>query len=179
MEMAVRGLTALGQGNPAAAMDWLEQADREGCKRRTLSSWYWGMVIEWAMTDACLAAGELEAAGAHAGNLHELAYRTRERTWRAMACETGARIALADGDLATAQARLREGWKETDLGPLPLVAWRLHAVEAAALDAVGDPDAAARHRQACADALAGIAQTLPEGHSARDTFASARPIFAS
>ncbi|HTE80450.1 MAG TPA: AAA family ATPase, partial [Reyranella sp.] len=177
MEMAVRGLTALGQGKPAVAMGWLERAGQEACKRQTLSSWYWGMVIEWAMTDACLAAGQFEAARAHASDLHDLAYRTRERTWRAMACETGARVALADGELSTAQAQLCEGWKETDLGPLPLVEWRLHAVEAAVCSATGDPDGGACNRQACADALVALAQTLPEGHSARETLRSAQPIF--
>ena len=178
MEMAVRGLTALGQGKPAAAMGWLEQAGQEGGKRRTLSSWYWGMVIEWAMTDACLAAGQLEAARAHAIILHDLAYRTQERTWRAMACETGARVALADGDVSGADARLREGWEETRPGPLPQAEWRLHAVEAVVRSAAGDLDGAARHRQASADAVAALAQTLPEGHVGRETLGSARPIFA-
>jgi hypothetical protein len=178
MEMAVRGLSALGQGEPAAAMGWLEEAGQEACKRRTLSSWYWGMVIEWAMTDACLAAGQFEAARAHASDLRALAYRTQERTWRALACETGARIALADGDLPGADARLREGWEATRPGPLPQAEWRLHAVEAAVRSAAGDPDGAARHRQACADALAALAQTLPDGHSARETLRSARPVFA-
>ncbi len=179
MEMAVRGLTALGQGKPDVAMGWLERAGQEARKRRTLSSWYWGMVIEWAMTDACLAAGQFEAASAHARDLHDLAYRTRERTWRALASESRARIALAEGELSTAQAQLREGWKQIDLGPLPLVEWRLHAVEAAVRSAAGDLDGAAHHRQACADARAALAQTLPEGHSAREALSSAEPIFAS
>ena len=177
MEMAVRGLTALGQGKPAAAMGWLERAGQEVGKR-TLSSWYWGMVIEWAMTDACLAAGQLDAARAHASHLHDLAHRTQERTWRAMACEAGARVALADGDVAGADARLHEGWEETRPGPLPQAEWRLHAVEAVVRLASGDPDRAARHRQASAEGLAALAQTLPEGHLGRETLKSARPVFA-
>jgi lactam utilization protein B len=40
-------------------------------------------------------------------------------------------------------------------------------------------DGAARHRQACADALAALAQTLPEGHSAREALMSAEPTFAA
>jgi ATP/maltotriose-dependent transcriptional regulator MalT len=136
------------------------------------------MVIEWGMTDACFAAGRFEAARAHAEMFHDLAHRTRERTWRALACETGARLALAEGDLSGAGARLREGWEETGSGPLPQAEWRLHAVEAAVRSAAGDRDGAGRHRQACADALAALAQTLPEGHSARETLRSARPAFA-
>jgi hypothetical protein len=137
------------------------------------------MVIEWGMTDASLAAGQFEAARGHAGHLQELASSTLERTWRAMACETAARVALAEGELSTAEARVRESWEEMALGPLPLVEWRLHAVEAKLRSAAGDPDGAARHAQACADALTALAETLPEGHSAREALRSARPVFAS
>jgi ATP/maltotriose-dependent transcriptional regulator MalT len=129
------------------------------------------------MTDTCLAAGDVAAARARSEEFHALAYATQEHTWRAMACETGARVALAEGELSTAQARLREGWEETRLGPLPLVEWRLHAVEAAVRSAAEDPDGAARHRQACADALSALAQTLPEGHSARESLKLAQPVF--
>jgi hypothetical protein len=55
--------------------------------------------------------------------------------------------------------------------------WRLHAVGAAVRSAAGDPDGAARHRQAGADALAALAQTLPEGYPAREALRSAQPIF--
>jgi hypothetical protein len=177
IEMAVRGLTALGRGDPVGALDCLERAGVE--VGRTLSTWYWRMVIEWAMTDACLAAGRLDAAHAHADELRDLAWRTQERTWRALACETAARIALADGNVSGADMRLREGWEETQSGPLPQAEWRLHAVEAAVRGAVGDVDGAARHRQASAEALAALAQTLPAGHSARTTLKAAKPVFAT
>jgi hypothetical protein len=177
MEMAVRGLSALGQGKPAAAMGWLERAGQEAGKRRTLSSWYWGMVIEWAMTDACLAAGQLEAARAHASDLHDRAYRTRERTWRALASESSARIALADRDLAAAKAHLREAWEETAPGRLPLAEWRLHAVEATLRAQDGDDVGAAHHRNACAEVLAELARTLPAEHAGQQTLKSARPVF--
>jgi ATP/maltotriose-dependent transcriptional regulator MalT len=179
MEMIVGGLAARGLGRPDEALDRLSRAREDALRHPIVTTWFWRMVIAWGMTDACLAAGDVAAARARSDEFHALAYRTHERTWRAMACETGARVALAEGQLSTAQARVREGWKETDLGPLPLVEWRLHAVEAAARSAAGDPDGAARHRQACADALAALAQTLPEGHSVRAALRSAEPIFAA
>ena len=176
MELIVGGLAACGLGRPDEALDHLSRARADALRRPTVTSWLWRMVIAWGMTDACLAAGDVAAARAQADEFHALAYRTQERTWRAMACETGARVALAEGELSTAQARLREGWKETDLGPLPLVEWRLHAVEAAVRSAAGDPDGGAHHRQACADALAALAETLPPGHPTREALRSARPI---
>ncbi|MDB5447951.1 MAG: hypothetical protein JWQ97_3268, partial [Phenylobacterium sp.] len=179
MELAVRGLAAWAQGRVDEAISWFERGRAVALRRPRAVTWLWRIVIAWGMTDVRLAAGEIGAAQAHAAEFRQLAYATQERTWRAMACETGARVALADGALSTAQARLREGWKETDLGPLPLVEWRLHAIEAAVRSAAGDPDGAARDSQARTDALAKLAQTLPEGHSAREALMSARPIFAS
>jgi hypothetical protein len=178
LEMIVRGLVARGLGRPDEALERLSHAWEDALRRPIVTSWLWRMVIAWGMTDACLAAGDMTAARVRSEELHALAYRTQQRTWRGTACETGARVALAEGELSTAQARVRKGWKEIDLGPLPLVEWRLHAIEAAVRSAAGDPDGAARHRQACADALAALAQTLPEGHSAREALRSARPIFA-
>jgi hypothetical protein len=177
MEMIVGGLSARGLGQPVKALDRLTRARADALRRPTVTSWLWRMVIAWGMTDACLASEDLAAARVRAKELHALAYRTQERTWRAMACETGARVALADGELSTAQAQLREGWKEIDLGPLPLVEWRLHAVEEAVCSARGDFEGAARRRQARDDALAALARTLPEGHAAREALLSAQPIF--
>ena len=177
MELAVRGVAALGEGDTAAAVRWLTLADQDSRHRRTVTTWYWGMVIGWGLTDACLAAGDLDAAREHAKAFQALASSTRERTWRALACESGARIALADGDLATAGAQLARGWDETAAGPLPLVAWRLHAVEAAVRSAAGDAGGAAHHHRASADALAALAETLPPDHPTRESLGSARPIF--
>ena len=177
MEMIVGGLAARGLGRPDETLDRLSRAREDALRHPIITTWLWRMVIAWGMADAGLAAGDVAAARVSAEEFHALAYRTQERTWRAMACETGARIALAEGDLSTAQARVREGWQETDLGPLPLVEWRLHAVEAAVRGAAGDPDGAARHRQACADALAALAQTLPEGHAMRESLKFAQPVF--
>jgi hypothetical protein len=177
MELAVRGLAALGQGEPVAAMRWLHLARQETSQRWTISTWIWSLVITWGMTDACMAAGHLSAAREHARHFHELAYRTRERTWRMLASESRARIALADRDLAAAKAHLREAWEETAPGRLPLAEWRLHAVEATLRAQEGDADGAADHRNAWTEALAELARTLPAGHIGRQTLESARPVF--
>ena len=179
MEMIVGGLAARGLGRPGEALDRLSRAREDALRRPSVTSWFWRVVIAWGMADACLAAGDLAAARARVEEFHAVAYRTQERTWRAIACETGARFALAAGELSTAQAQVREGWKEFDPGPLPLAEWRLHAVDAAVRSAAGDPDGAAHHRQACDDARTALAQTLPEGHSAREALMSGRLIFAS
>ena len=177
MELAVLGLAALGQGQPAPALRWLHRAGQETSRRRTISTWTWSLVIAWGMTDACMAAGHLGAAREHARRFHELAYRSRERTWRALASESSARIALADRDLAAAKAHLRGAWAETAPGRLPLAEWRLHAVEAALRTREGDDPGAAHHRNAWTEALAELARTLPAEHIGQQTLKSARPVF--
>ena len=178
MELAVRGLAALGQGELAPALRWLHLAREETSERWTISTWIWSLVIAWGMTDACMAAGHFSAAREHARHFHELAYRTRERTWRALASESSARIALADRDLAAARVHLHEAWEETAPDGLPLAEWRLHAVEATLRAREGDDVGAAYHRKACAGALAELARTLPAGHAGRQTLASARLVFS-
>lgn len=179
MELAVRGLAAWAQGRADEAISWFERSLDVALKRPLVVTWLWRIVIAWGLTNVHLAAGAIDAAQAHAAEFRQLAYATEERTWRAIACETAARVAFADGDLSTAQARLREGWMETERGPLQLAEWRLHAIEAAVRGAAGDPKGAARHREAWTDALTALAATLPEGHSARDALRSVRATFAS
>jgi hypothetical protein len=94
-----------------------------------------------------------------------------------LASESRARIALADRDLAAANAHLREAWEETALGRLPLAEWRLHAVEATLRAQEGDADGAAHHRKAWTEALGELARTLPANHIGRQTLKSARPVF--
>ena len=176
MEYAVRGLAALGQGQPAAAMAWFARATEQGDKRRTVSSWHWGMLTAWGMTDACLASGQMEPARRHGAELLELSLATQERTWRALARETAARLALADRDWPRVASHLDAAWAQTAPGELPLVQWRLYAVAAALHARQGDDAAAGLARQARTEALDALIQTLPEGHKGRETLRDAQPI---
>lgn len=177
IEMVVRGLAELGRGQPATALALLAEAGEAMDRKRTLTTWHWRIVMHWGMGDAWLAEGQVEEARRHGARLQALAYALRERTWRALASEAVARIALRAGDLTGARAALDEAWRETGEGPLPLVEWRLHAVEAAWHRAMRDAAGEARHRQGWQAALAGLIETLPAGHAGRITLAGATPIF--
>ena len=177
IEMVVRGLAELGAGRSDVAIDRLTAAGEVMRRRRTLTTWHWEMAREWGMADACLAAGLLEEARRHAGLFHDLAYAIRERTWRALASETAARIALRRDDLPAVADRLREAWQETEAGALPLVAWRLHAVGTRLHERRGDEEGMRASRRAWQDALVELAATLPEGHIGRQTLDGAEPIF--
>jgi DNA-binding winged helix-turn-helix (wHTH) protein/tetratricopeptide (TPR) repeat protein len=177
IEMVVRGLAELVAGRVDAGIALLVAAGDVTRQRRTLTSWHWEMAREWGLTDAYLATGRLDEARLHARQLHDFAYAIRERTWRAAASETAARIALRTGDLETAGERLREAWKETEAGELPVITWRLHAVEARLRDRRGDREGAEASRLAWRQALEALAETLPAGHVGRNTLARSEPMF--
>jgi DNA-binding winged helix-turn-helix (wHTH) protein len=176
IERVVRGLAELGLGQVEAAFRHLTAATAEMTARNTLTSWYWRLAVDWGMTDAHLAAGDLAAAETCA---REFMARTRaieERTWRALAAEASARVALALGDPASAGSHLSHAWAEIAGYDTPLVRWRLYAVEALVSDARGEPDAADRHRRSRADELSRLVATLPAGHAGRDTLKAAQPF---
>ena len=175
IERVVRGLASLGLGQIEKAMELFEAARGGMRERRTLSTWHWRMALEWGTSDAYLLLGRLDEAEHHARQLHDYAYATHERTWRALASEACARIDLGAGDVAAAKEHLQQGWQETEDGELRLVAWRLHAMEAAMADHAGDVLAAERHRTASGAELDTLANSLPAGHAGRRTIAEALP----
>lgn len=176
IEMVVRGLAEQGHGRSDVAIGLLSAAAEVMARRRTLTTWHWRIVLEWGMTDACLATGRIEDARLHGERLHQLAYALRERTWRALASETAARLALRMDDLSGAEAALREAWAETEAGPLPLATWRLHAVNATLCERTGDEAGALHHRKGWQTALEALIDTLPSTHSGRTTLVGAKPI---
>ena len=177
IERVVRGLANLGVGRIDEAMSLFEAAGDGMRQWRTLTTWHWRMALEWGTADAYLASDRIADAQRHAQLFHDYAYAIRERTWRALASESSARIALRRGDLALAAEHLRQAWAETEPGDLRLAAWRLHAVEAELHHHAGDEAAADRHRSAWSASLRVLASTLPADHVGRATIAGARPIF--
>ena len=177
IERVVRGLAELGVGRIDKAMSLFEAAGDGMRQWRTLTTWHWRMALEWGTADACLALDQIAEAERHAQLFHDYAYGIRERTWRALASESCARIALRRGHLPEAAEHLRRGWVEMEQDELKLVAWRLHAVEAELHERAGNQAAAESHRSAWRAALGSLAGTLPADHVGRGTIARARPIF--
>jgi DNA-binding winged helix-turn-helix (wHTH) protein/tetratricopeptide (TPR) repeat protein len=176
IELIVRGLSELGLGRVEEAFVHLKAARTEMNARTTLTSWYWRLALEWGMTDAHLAAGDWAAAQRCAHQLLERAGAIEERTWRALAAEACARVALVRGNTTLARSFLARAWSDIDGYDTPMARWRLHSVQAALSEALGDLHSAARHRGFQANELAALAATLPAGHSGRDTLRSAQPL---
>lgn len=175
VEMVLRGLAHLGLGQHDAAFRHLTAAWAEMEARNTLTSWYWRLAGEWGMTDAHLVVGDLDAAEVCAKGFLQRACAIEERTWRGLAAEACARVALAQGRPSSARDYLAEAWRHVDGYDTPLVRWRIHAVEAMVLDLAGDSQAA-YHHAAQADALKALAASLPIGHAGWQTLRAAQPL---
>jgi tetratricopeptide (TPR) repeat protein len=176
VDFVLRGLACLGLGRLESAFEYLWAARAEMEARNTLTSWYWRLVGEWALTDAHLLDGDLDAAAACAEGLLRRARAIEERTWRGLAWEACARVALAQGRASDAGAHLAEAWVDIEGYDCPLVRWRLHAVGALVSESAGERDAARRHVQSSEQELKALAASLPVDHPSRSTLMKARPI---
>src|SRR5262249_3222012 len=85
-----------------------------------------------------------------------------ERSWRALACTTRARVAIAGGERALAERNLSQALACIDEGEAPLAAWRVHAACAAFSRSQGRTDEAATHQRRRRAVLAALGASLGE-----------------
>ena len=97
MCLLLAGLAEAGLGNEAAAEPLLSEVEDSMRREPVIFDWYWRILLEWGQADLALAAGRLGDARRHADRFVQLADATEERTWRGLAWETNARVALAEG----------------------------------------------------------------------------------
>jgi hypothetical protein len=94
--------------------------------------------LEWGLTDAHLAVGDLGEAHRHAERFMQRALATNERTWRTLAHEASARVAMRENDHSGASVHIGAARAEAAAGPVPLAEWRLDVVEGHLLEKMGD-----------------------------------------
>jgi DNA-binding winged helix-turn-helix (wHTH) protein/tetratricopeptide (TPR) repeat protein len=138
IEMVVRGLAELAAGRAERAIDLLGSAGRVMDEVRTLTTWHWRLALEWGLTDAHLAVGDLGEAHRHAERFMQRALATNERTWRTLAHEASARVAMRENDHSGASVHIGAARAEAAAGPVPLAEWRLDVVEGHLLEKMGD-----------------------------------------
>ena len=135
LRQLLSGLAAIGVGKAEEAAVLL--AEVETCMRDqpVMLDWYWRMPLEWGFADAALATGRLGDARAHADRFTLLASQTAERTWLGLAFETGARVALAEGDIDAAVRRIAMAREAVAGSTAPLAEWRIDRTASALLAA--------------------------------------------
>ena len=159
----VIGLALLGHGDLAAADEaWSAVEDRIATKPHE-ADWMLHLPLRWGRARLAYQQGDTQGAVHAAEQLLDLASRSGEKTYIAMAHAITALAWCSKGDMAAARRALALATKLTDDGSSPLAAWRVHCTSAAcASSRVKASEAQARARAA----LDGLVKELRPGQSA-------------
>ena len=125
-------------------------------RQAVLGDWYWRLYHGWALTNLGLSTGDLTRARDDGESFLASAEATAERTWRALACEANARIALAAGETRRAQDLATRALAAIEGFEAPVAGWQAHATAADVARACGDAGAATRHREASRDIIVAL-----------------------
>ncbi len=166
--------TTLGEYEPA--LKYLDSVRDEMDHHKVIHDWYSRMQLEWGATELSLAQGNLILAASQAERFLQATLSTAERTWQALAWETGARVASAAEDTDRARACITKALSTMEGFDVPLAAWRVHATAADQYEHAGNRGSAKRHRELSAATILKLAHSLPEGEPLRKTFLSAPPV---
>ena len=158
--MLLSALAHSGLNDPARALIKLKNTRTMMDEQPVTFDWYWRIPMEWGFTNVYLALGDLAEARAHADRLVELTNDAEERTWRALAHDASARVALGEGDLDGAVLQLDRALKAGDGFSTPLADWRVHATGALVLRKSGDLQSAERHAVSAAETLDALVRSL-------------------
>jgi hypothetical protein len=174
--LVVLGAAEAGLGNHDDALEYLLTARREMDERSVISDWYHRLMLQWALTNLWVDRGELERAREEGALLIEHAVATVEQSWRALAWEANARIALASGDVAGASDFVNLAVDAVNSVEAPLAGWPVHATAAAVAEAGGRMDIAARHRASSRQIIRELAASLGPNEALRQTFLGAPAV---
>lgn len=171
--IVLSGLAQAGLGRRAAALECLREAERQMETQAITFDWYWRLAAEWGLANLAITGEDRLEARRRAQKFVELAQKTDERTWQALAWETMARMSLSQGDLNGAAESLERAFMATDGYETPLADWRVHHTAASVFEAAGEAERSAAHRQLGMQMKQRLADSLPAGHRLRTIFESA------
>jgi tetratricopeptide (TPR) repeat protein len=147
------------------------QLDRE----RFFMDWVWRMPLLHEMSQCLLARGELESARERAQALYGLASLPGEKTYMALAAAQLVEIAMAGGDLETAEEQLALAFETIDGTDVPLAEWRVFATAACLNEQLGRRERALRYWTGSARMLSRLAESVGD-ESLRDSILNHRTV---
>jgi tetratricopeptide (TPR) repeat protein len=166
------GSSEAALGRYDAALERLLAA-RDGMDREALIfDWCWRFPLDWSLMEVWLQRADLDEARLQGERFLESALKCDERTWQALAWESNARLAVAEGNCARARQCIAEALRVMKGLEVPLAAWRVHATASRINEMSGRSSIAAGHRALSCDTLRNLANSLPENSLLRATFLS-------
>ena len=138
-----------------------------------MPDWYGRMPLQWALTETWLSKGDLEKARVDAEQFLKVALATEERTFRALAFEVNARLAVAEQDVDRAQDFVAKALGSMEGFEVPLAHWRVHATASDLHRLLGNRELVDHHRELSRATIMKLADSLPADEPLRQAFISA------
>ena len=170
------GWAEAGLGNHERALEYLLKCWDEMDQHPLMFDWYNRMPLQRALTEAWLSKGDLAQARVESEQFLKVTLETEERTFRALAFEVNARVAIAEQDLDRAQDCLAKALQSMEGFEVPLAHWRVHATAAELHRRLGSRDLADDHRELSRATIMKLANSLPVEEPLCRTFLSAPAI---
>jgi len=167
------GAAEAGLGHYERALEYLLKCREEMDRHPTITDWYNRMPLQWTLAEVWLSKGDLEKARVEAEQFLAVTLPSEERTFRALAFETNARVAIAEQKFARAQDLTTKALEAMDGFEVPLAHWRVHGTAAELHGRLGNRDLADRHRESSCATIMELASSLPAEEPLRNTFLSA------
>jgi DNA-binding winged helix-turn-helix (wHTH) protein len=174
--LALAGSAEAASGMYEAAEQHLLAAREEIDRRPLIHDWYSRMILEGALSELWLAKRDLAQARLEAERFLELTRATAERTWQALAWDTNARVATAEGDFNRARSCIDHALFAMEGFEVPLAAWRAHGTAAELYARLGNAAAAEQHRASSRATILRLADSLPHDEPLRARFLSAPSV---
>src|SRR5271165_3925471 len=160
----------VGLGNYRIALEYLLKCRDEMEQHPLMTDWYYRMLLQQALTEAWLCKGEAARARVEAEEFLKVTLTNGERTFRALAFDANARVAIAEGELPRAQDCITRAVQAMEGYEVPLAHWRVHATAAELHRRLGNRDSADSHRELSRATILKLANSLPSDVPLRKTF---------
>ena len=167
------GSVEAGLGNHERALELLLKCRDEMDQHPMMTDWYYRMPLQFALTEASLSKRDFEKARAEAEQFLTVTLDNEERTFRALAFEANARVAIAEQDLDRAQGFIAKALESIEGFEVPLAHWRVHSTASELHRALGNRELAEHHRESSSATIMKLANSLPADEPLRKIFLSA------
>jgi DNA-binding winged helix-turn-helix (wHTH) protein len=174
--LILSGSASAALGDYKRALEDFSAAAKDMDRQTVFLDWYWRMPLAAGLTEAWLAKGDGARAQLEAERFLDMALATAERTWRGLAWEVSARVALANRDDARARDCIGQAVSTVQGFEVPLAAWQVYATAADIEEESGNLEAARSHRDTSRATILELASSLPEQEPLRGIFLSARAV---
>ena len=134
--------------------------------------WCFRLPLQAAFSELWLLSRDLTRAREDASDYLSLAFSTGDYTYRALASEVNARVALAGDDISAAQDFISRAIGIVEERDVPLATWRVHATAASLFESSGEIILARKHRQTARTAVLALADSLGARQTLRAKFLS-------